>query len=66
MVGRTFLSGLLLLFLGNGVSFGNKYSKEANVKDSCSGSHCKSDDGPCLDDGKERLTRWDPVKVSSL
>lgn len=63
MVGKK-LSSLLLLLVLFGGSIGNKYSKEANVKGSCSGSHChKSDEGPCEDDGKEKLYRWDPIKV---
>lgn len=50
------LLSLVFLFLAIRSSSSNKYSREANQP-------ITDDPGPCLDDGKPKLYRWDPIEV---
>lgn len=57
---------LCLVFLITCVQngFSNKYSESPTRKQTCQSGHCSvEDEGPCMDDGKPKLYRWDPVKV---
>ena len=64
---RYTLAGLVLIFIfcQRGLTNDFSASRDEGLEHSCnSPGHCSTEDeGPCKDDGKQKLYRWDPVKV---
>lgn len=63
---RATLPVIILLFTIFQRGFTNEDSanKDGDLESSCDSGHCSvEDEGPCQDDGQQKLYRWDPVKV---
>ena len=56
---------LIFTFCQRGLTNEVSASREEDLENSCkSPGHCSvEDEGPCKDDGEQKLYRWDPVKV---
>ncbi|XP_078365289.1 transmembrane prolyl 4-hydroxylase-like [Oculina patagonica] len=63
---RATLPVIILIFttFQRGLTNEDSANQDGDLGSSCNSGHCSvEDEGPCQDDGQQKLYRWDPVKV---